>query len=156
MEADTSVNRETELVTTTRSNLAENDLGIYNVSARDRDDREIEGTAFLSISLRERGRDLGLEVWLSCVFFFFFSPPLQILQRYTNYTSVNRETISCRNAIDCPTLCKRLGRFVRQKRRCINKTVRRNNQSRHCICTRPQQSPSGFSSPPLSLTVLSA
>lgn len=73
MEADTSVNRETELVTTTRSNLAENDLGIYNVSARDRDDREIEGTAFLSIGLRERGRDLGLEVWLSCVFFFF--PP---------------------------------------------------------------------------------
>lgn len=153
MEADTSVNRETELVTTTRSNLAENDFGIYNVSARDRDDRGHSVSVYRFERKRSRFRFGGLaELSVFC----FFSLPLQILQRYTNYTSVNRETISCRNAIDCPTLCKRLGRFVRQKRRCINKSVRRNNQSRHCICTRPQQSPSGFSSPPLSLTALSA
>lgn len=89
MEADTSVNRETELVTTTRSNLAENDLGIYNVSARDRDDREIEGTAFLSIGLRERGRDLGLEVWLSCLFFVFFPS----LCRFCSVTPITPRSI---------------------------------------------------------------
>lgn len=72
MEADTSVNRETELVTTTRSNLAENDLGIYNVSARDRDDRGHSVSVYRFERKRSRFRFGGLAEL--CVFFFFFPP----------------------------------------------------------------------------------